>query len=392
VTARQRITAAFADPLVPVGPAKNVSALGAICFVVVCVIVSLGLWPFHVPRNEVTWLRDANGLSFGRSGTVLSSDALNPTDSKDETCCSIEIWAQPHPYLDSATVLAFYTPENPYQLRLRQSLTDFRLQAVIPNGPDPGANVNLYVPEVFRRAEPAFITVTSGRQGTAVYVAGAIAKTAAQLRIPKSAFAGRILLGDSPLQPSSWYGQIRGLAIYDAELTAAQASRHYYTWTKNGRPEVVEDERPIALYLFDEYSGSVVHSQVKSGVNLYIPERYMVVDKIFIEPFWQEFNMSRGYWSAVLKNIVGFVPLGFCFYPYLSARQGGRAILLTIAVGAIVSLTIEILQAFLPTRASGMTDIITNTLGTWIGVLLYQRVYDVLADRFPWLPFPALKM
>jgi glycopeptide antibiotics resistance protein len=117
----------------------------------------------------------------------------------------------------------------------------------------------------------------------------------------------------------------------------------------------------------------------------------MVVDKLFMEPFWQEFNMSRGYWSAVLKNIVGFVPLGFCFYPYLSARQGGRAILLTIAVGAIVSFTIEILQAFLPTRDSGMTDIITNSLGTWIGMTFYQRIYGVLADRLPWLPFVAVR-
>jgi len=100
--------------------------------------------------------------------------------------------------------------------------------------------------------------------------------------------------------------------------------------------------------------------------------------------------MSREYWRAVLKNIVGFVPLGFCFYLYLSARQDKWAILLTIVVGAIVSLMIEILQAFLPTRDSGMTDVITNTLGTGIGVLLYRQVHTVLAERFPQLPFAVV--
>jgi glycopeptide antibiotics resistance protein len=100
--------------------------------------------------------------------------------------------------------------------------------------------------------------------------------------------------------------------------------------------------------------------------------------------------MSREYLSAVMKNIVGFVPLGFCFYPFLWLRQGRGTMLLTIVAGTVVSLTIEILQAFLPTRDSGMTDVFTNTMGTWIGALLYRRVYAGLGKRFPWLPFAAV--
>jgi hypothetical protein len=390
VNARPKMSGAVADPSPPGCSPRNAPALAAICVAVLCIILSLGLWPFHAPRNSVTWLRNANGLFFGRSGTVVSSDALNLTDLKDDLCCSIEIWAAPHLVPNSATLLAFYSLENPYQLKLSQSLTDFRLQAEIPNGPHGATQANLYGSEAFYGPKEAFITVTSGQQGTAVYVDGALAARG-PLRIPKTAFTGRILLGDSPRQPHSWYGQIRGLAIYCAELTAGQAYRHYDTWMKKGHPEVADEERPVSIYLFDEHSGNIVHSQVKSGVNLYIPQRYAVVDKLFMEPFWQEFEMSRSFWSGVLKNIVGFVPLGFCFYPYLSARQGKSAALLTIVVGAIVSVTIEILQAFLPTRESGMTDIATNTLGTWMGVVFYQRVYTVLAERFRWLPFVEIR-
>ncbi len=365
---------AFTDPVVHYHALRSKRLLSAVCLAVLCIILTLGLWPFHSPQNQVTWLRGSNGLSFGRSGTVLSPTAFQMPSAGDETCCTIEIWAQPRPYQNSATLLAFYAPENPYQLRLRQSLTDLRIQAEIPNGPHSAATKNFYVPEVFRRARPVFITITSGEQGTKVYIAGRFAGMDSKLRIPKSAFTGQILLGDSPLQPDSWSGQVRGLAIYDAELNASQVFQHYDTWTKNGRPEVSVQERNVALYLFDEHTGRIVHNQVKSGIDLYIPERYMVVNKIFMEPFWKEFNMSRSYWSAVLKNIVGFIPLGFCFYAYVSVLQIKRATLFTVFLGCVVSVTIEILQAYLPTRDSGMTDIITNTLGTWGGVLLYQRV------------------
>jgi len=115
----------------------------------------------------------------------------------------------------------------------------------------------------------------------------------------------------------------------------------------------------------------VVHSGMNSENDLYIPERYFVLHAPFLEVPWDEFQPTFSYCKNVLINIGGFVPFGFFFCTYFSfVQRFNRAVLATIVLGGVVSFSIEVLQAFLPTRDSGMTDIITNTLGTTIGAML----------------------
>jgi glycopeptide antibiotics resistance protein len=104
----------------------------------------------------------------------------------------------------------------------------------------------------------------------------------------------------------------------------------------------------------------------------------------FLESPWSEFHPEWGYWKNVGINIAGFVPLGFFFLAlFSSVPKLRRPVLVTVVLGFTVSLTIEVLQAFLPTRDSGMTDLITNTLGAAIGVLAfkYGAVGGVLAGN-----------
>jgi glycopeptide antibiotics resistance protein len=139
----------------------------------------------------------------------------------------------------------------------------------------------------------------------------------------------------------------------------------------------------VALYLFDERAGRVIHNQVPSGTDLYIPDRFLVLDQALLRPFWEEFRPGWSYWEDALVNVAGFVPLGFFFCACFSlAGRIKRAALVTILLGFTVSLTIECLQAFLPTRDSGTTDVITNTLGTCLGVWLYRlNLWRILFAR-----------
>jgi len=304
------------------------------------------------------------------------------TRAEEETFGSVEIWLQPRRIWDKGSFLAFCAPGNPRQFLLRQSQVDLELQTAIIDDLHRATARRLYVDKAFRQPVPVFVTITSGAHGTAIYTDGVLARMAPQFLLPARAFTGRLVLGDSAGQTDSWSGQLLGLAIYRRELTAPQVLRHYETWTKGGQPDLSKDENITAVYLFNERTGNVVHNQVRSGVDLHIPEKYVVLDKIFLEPFWKEFSMSRSYWESALKNIVGFIPFGFCVFPCLSAHKFKRAALTTVILGTLVSLTIEVLQAYLPTRDSGTTDLFTNTLGTYIGVVAFRGVSPVLAARF----------
>ena len=348
----------------------NARLLGFVCAVVLVVILTLGLWPFHAPANDVSWLPNRHGLSFGRASVAFTSASIGVADSDKGAGASVEIWLQPGRIWDRGTFLAFCDPGNPYKLALRQSQLDLQLLTARDRNRLP--RVGLLVPRIFPRNGPVFLTVASGASGTAVYVDGRLVQSLTR-RLSAADFSGRLVLGDSPGQTDSWQGQVFGLAIYQRELGPGEVTSHFRAWTRNAEQAVLPARNLAALYTFAERSGPLIHN-LAPGPALRIPERYTVVDKIFLEPFWKEFDWSRSYRESALQNVVGFLPVGFCFYPLFLALRFKRAKLAAVLTGTAISLTIEVLQAFLPTRDSGTTDLFTNTLGTWLGVVGYNAL------------------
>ena len=344
-------------------------ALGLLCAGVLVGILTAGLWPFHAPKNEARWLSSGNGLHFGNHGVIMSSGPFSLAGSKSAISCSVEIWLQPD-YSDiGGTILTFYTPENRViAFSMYQSIDDLLLRGVTVYR-QHRAKSRLYIDHAFSKNKQIFVTMSSNGKGAAVYVNGALVRTSPRFGLSSQDLTGQLIVGNHPLTDDGWQGQIKGLAIYNRELTAAEVSQHYDAWTTNQQAEIKNDG-PAVLYLFNERMGGVVHDQMNSGTDLHIPERYFVLNPPFLETPWDEFQPSWSYCKNVLINVSGFIPLGFFFCAYFSSvRRLDRPVLAIIALGGVVSLTIEVLQAFLPTRDSGMTDIVTNTLGTAIGAM-----------------------
>jgi hypothetical protein len=266
-------------------------------------------------------------------------------------------------------ILAFYWPESrvvPFALR------QFRGGLVLESH-SQGKKAEMYVGDILTTQKPVLVTITSGEAGTAIYVDGTLVKRAQYFAFSSRQLTGQFVVGGAPATAYNWSGQARGLAFYDRELAVTDVSQSFVAWTNGGQQNSAKGEGVVARYLFDEGKGNVVHNQVDSATDLLIPEHFFVLHERFLERPWDEFRPGWSYWKNVAINVVGFIPLGFFFYACFSqVHRFENSAAFTIALGFAVSLTIELLQAFLPTRDSGMTDLVTNTLGTAIGVMVFR--------------------
>jgi hypothetical protein len=348
--------------------------LRLMCLLVLGCILVAGLWPFHAPKNDISWLSNASGLLFGEYGSLLSSGSLKALESS-EAACSVEIWLQPG-FEQSGTILAFYRPETavlPFEIW--QSGVDLGIRHSSADQSHHIERSRIYVSDLFDGAKLVFITISSGPAGTAVYHDGVLVRRAPDFRFSAQDLAGQFTVGNAPGRLHLWHGKLKALAIYDRDLEAAEVSQHYADWTKNMSSELASSHDTVALYRFDEGKGSVAHNLVNSAADILIPTRFFVLREEFLEPPWSEFYPKWSYWGNVAINIAGFVPFGFFFCAHFTfVRKIKRAVLAAVILGFVVSLTIEVLQAYLPTRNSGMTDLITNTSGTALGAMVWTWI------------------
>ena len=238
---------------------------------------------------------------------------------------------------------------------------------------DNSKTINFYVRHVFHPGTLALVAISSGQTGTVVYVNGARAEYFPKFQITCSDLSANIVLGTSPVAYQPWSGEIKGFAVYAKELTPAEASQHYLTWTEPNRRRSADMEGVIARYTFTETSGREIHNEVASRPVLWIPPTFHIPNKPFLESPAKEFRNSGSYADEVVTNVAGFIPIGIAVCCYVAwTRNRWNAFFSTVAFCGLLSCAIEVLQYYIPKRGSGITDIITNTVGGALGALLTQ--------------------
>jgi len=359
---------------------ENPLLLGAVCMAILITILVTGLWPFNFfPRNAVAWLPDQNGVRFYGQGIISSNNRQQDHQFPfPDASITLELWLRP--MTETGNILTYYDSKSPDIFFVGQWKSHLIIRS---RTDDPAARKRgkpyqeIGLRNVLQKNRDSFITIASGPEGSAIYVSDRLADVYPRRRLLARNTSGnvRLILGNSSTGESFWNGNLMGLAIYNRVLSADQISRDYRSWRENDHAMIKQGDGLVGLYPFSEKKGTMVHNEINPNDTLTIPERFKPLHRKILYPFWPESLWNLSFISDVTINVLGFIPFGFCFSALFlkTVRQRRLASYMSAAIlGVGISLVIELIQAYIPTRDSSLMDVMSNSTGTILGVVIFK--------------------
>lgn len=349
-------------------------SLAGLSIAILFIILFFGLRPKDFTfSNNVNWIADQPGIQFSKYGIAYTKDFIESSGNN----FSIVIALKPLSYGEDGfnLILTLDNGKDSDQLIIGQ----WRSWIIIMNGDDyahkRGAKrltINIASPTPIKR----LITVTTGLEGSRAYMDGHLvhAEKDLVLKIPDGDNT-RLLLGNSVYGKHSWKGDIYGLAFFKRTLTDDDALRHFNAWSKNQNFSFAKESIPVVLYEFDGENDLKVFDHSGGNLHLEIPMRMQILKKDILSWKWSRLTFNKNLIQDMIINFIGFMPFGFFLFAFFG-KLGGvfekHDLLLTIGIGFMVSLMIEIVQAWMPSRSSQLIDLMLNTLGTCLGAFIYK--------------------
>jgi len=351
----------------------------------------VGLWPFAFhPPNQVGWLPGRSGLHFKKSGVAYDPVPLPAPGLSNVTNQSLnftlEIWARAdrEPDDNVYNLLTIHNDRLPVEFVICQWQRECLLRGMIQHPITSCKISELGLRDALSVGKSSFITIRGDGAGTDFYSDGLPAGHYPQFVLQPEAMAGQLILGNDSSGKHPWSGILFGLAIYQRALEPAEIARHQGLWMQSPGSLLTNNPGLTALYLFDEGGGQWVKDSSGNRHRVIIPKIFQAVHREFLIPLWKDLAYDGPDYSDIAVNILGFIPFGFCFFIHRRSVHPALAmknVSLVVLTGAAVSLTIEIIQAWMPNRVSSTTDLLANTLGSLLGVVLVRILLPRITIR-----------
>jgi hypothetical protein len=356
-------------------PGIRFGLLVGLSFAILLIVLFFGLRgkAFHF-SNDVTWIKDEPGIRFGRYGiayATLDNDQIKNNLSRAKAF-SIEIAIKPDAFDTRGfnLILSLHAGKDSDQLIVGQ----WQSSIIVMNGDDYSheRKTKRISADIFSKPpEKLLLTITTGEEGTKIYIDGKLVEARSDLilNIPEGEML-MLTLGNSVHGNSSWRGDVYGLALYADRFGPETIENHFNARSNNKIFPFANDDGPILFFPLNEKHGTEAIDNVTMTQKLNIPTRFHILQKRFLSLSWRDFKANRSFFQDFVINFLGFIPLGFVLCALFIQSGGGlqkKALLISVTFCFLVSLSIEIAQAWIPSRSSQGLDLMLNTVGALVG-------------------------
>ncbi len=258
----------------------------------------------------------------------------------------------------------------------QMTIWQYSQSLIVMNGDDYDnrkRRARLVARDVFSTQTPRFVTVVSGPRGTRLHVDGDVVavKRDMHLVLPHGGPKLRLVLGNSVYANHGWRGDIHGMAISGIALDEEAVKRRHEIWLADRSFDFIQAESQMLRFNSNAVTaGHLI--KLPTNQSLRIPERLVALEKRFLELQRASLKWDRKAVVDIVINIVGFIPIGMVLYGFLNSLGGPssrHAQAVAILLCLMLSLFIELTQAFIPSRISSLRDLLLNTFGAWAGVV-----------------------
>jgi len=326
------------------------------------------LWPFNFWQSNRTSYWPQDGLRLVPPSTVYSAIPALKLSKIEKFTILVDLTCEDSGSNGYARILTYSLDERRRNFTLGQ-WNDCLVFLLRASG--PARMVHFEVEGVLKKGVKEWVAIVFDGERLSLYRDGALkgAKRTGPLDFSDWERGYPLVIGSEGDGKFPWAGRIHSVAIFDRALNGEEIQSFR---DREKQPGHTIDS-PLVYYRFADMQGPTIRDHgIGPRADLVVPKYFTPYKPIILKT---PSNEIRGLWSDrtdILLNFLCFIPLGFLFVNFLNSQgfPSPYDILLTIAIGFSLSLTIEILQAFLPGRESDLTDLITNTLGTITGSFL----------------------
>ncbi len=316
--------------------------------------------------NQAKWFEDRNGIYFEKYGIIHSENELQKLTIFDE----INIVMALRPYhIDKklSKIITIIDKKNKEILAVEQWTDELMVTVYSSKMRTSVLGFSGALSKDTTRS--AFISVN--RESISISIDSVTKNRRHRFLLPEDFLKeGRLIVGASAEGRNPWQGEISYLAIFNSFMPDTIRDKLLLNATQLLN-EFQSGFRPTALFTFKTEEGTTISDRSGNSWNLTKPVLTRVFRKIYLKCI-PEFDRPGSFLSDTIINFLGFIPLGIICHIMLTQfiRKGKRSLFLTTLVCFFISLGIELVQVYIPTRTSQLPDIILNSAGAYVGAIM----------------------